>query len=143
MTQLPIGLLPALAPVPEDAVEAAKRVVALHERVTAAADFDGIMANVSDDVVVLVPGTPLVKGKEACRELYKNFLSMGRWAFRHEHEGATATGDVVILHGVSRGTLTPAGAQPSGFANNFVLVLRRQADGKFRFWRIAVASSSK
>lgn len=142
MTQLPIVLLFVLGAGAQDAVKDAKDVVASHERVAAAADLEGVMRNVSEDVVVLVPGTPLVKGKQAFREFYKNMLSTGRWAFGHDYEGAEAVGDSVVLHGVARGTLTPSGGPASKFANNFVLVLKKQADGKFRFWRIAFAPSA-
>jgi ketosteroid isomerase-like protein len=143
MTQLSISLLVLLATNPLDAVGAAKAVVAAHERIVASGDLDAIMTNVAEDVVVLVPDTPLVKGKGACRELYKNFLAAGRWDFAHEYDGASATGDAVVLHGVARGTLSPSGQPASRFANNFVLVLKKQADGKFRLWRVAFAPSAK
>lgn len=125
-----------------DPVGSAKEVVASHERFAAAADLDGVMSNSADDIVVLIPDAPLVKGKQAFREFYTTLLALGRWEFGHDYEGAVATGDVVVLHGVARGTLTPAGGEPAAFANNFLLVLKNQPDGKFRLWRISFAPSA-
>ena len=127
----------------DDPITAAKAVVASHERFAAAADLDRVMSNVADDVVVRVPNAPLVRGWAAFRELYRGMLALGRWEFGHDYEGAVAAGDAVILDGVARGTLAPKGGQSSKFANNFLIVLRKQSDGKFRFSRIAFAPSSK
>ena len=127
--------------VAQDSVRSAKDVVASHERFASAADLDGIMSNVADDAIVLVPNSALVKGKAAIREMYKTFLAQGRWEFVHDYEDAVSTGDVVVLHGVARGTVVPSGGERSSFANNFLIVLRNQADGQFRFWRISFGPS--
>lgn len=135
-------LLLTVAAGPADAVKAAKDVIASHERLAAAANLDGLMTNVADDVVALIPESPLVRGKPAFREMYKGFFALGRWQFSHDYEGAEVSGDVVTLHGVARGTLTPAGGTAAPFANNFLLLLKKQPDGKFRFWRITFAESA-
>ncbi len=123
------------------AVDEAKAVMASHEQFAKAGDLDGIMTNVADDVVMLAPDAPLVQGSDAFREFYTGLLGLGQWDFGHDYEGAEVVGDTVLLHGVARGTLTLNDGDTTALANNFLLVLRRQADGKLRVWRGAFAPS--
>jgi ketosteroid isomerase-like protein len=122
-------------------IDEAKRVVQSHERNARAGDLDAIMSNATDDVVVLAPNTPLIQGKAALREFYASLLKAGAFDFGHDYAGAAVVADTVFLHGVARGTFTPTGAQPNRFANNFILVLRRDAGGKYKFWRISFGPS--
>lgn len=125
-----------------DPIHAAKAVVAAHEAAVRARNLPAILANAADDVVALVPNAPLVTGKPALRALYEQLLAMGDWDFGHDYAGAVIAGDLVMLHGVARGTLTPPGGAPSGFANNFMLTFRRQPDKQYRFWRVAFAPAA-
>jgi ketosteroid isomerase-like protein len=144
LSQLHVVLLLALASTAAtDPVKSAKDVIASHERFAAAADLDGVMSNIADDVVALASGSPLVQGKSAFREFYRGVLAMGRWELGHEYDGAAVVGDTVLMHGVARGTITPTGSQPTKFANNFLLILKKQSDGKLRMWRIAFAPNSQ
>lgn len=122
-----------------DPIAEAKAVVADHETAAMAGNLDGVLANVAPDIVVLTAGEPLIEGPEAFRDFYGELLAAGRWEFGHDYTGDEAVGDLVALHGVARGTLTPHEGEPAAFANNFILLLRRQADGRFRFWRVAFA----
>lgn len=126
---------------PNTAIDEAKTVVRSHEDFARAGDLDRLMSNMAEDIVVLAADTPLIKGKAAFRDFYAGLLRMGRFDFGHDHEGAEVVGQTVVLHGVARGTLTPPTGSSSRFANNFVLVLKRQPDGRLRFWRIAFAPS--
>ena len=118
----------------ENPVQEAKAIVERHEVLVRQGDLDGIVANAVDDVVLLAPDTPLVEGKAAFREFYIGLLAMGKWDFGHDYAGAEVVGDMVVMHGVARGTLTPPDGEVSSFANNFLLTFRKQADGKYRFW---------
>jgi ketosteroid isomerase-like protein len=70
-------------------------------------------------------------------------LSVGKWTnLRHEYVGACVAGDMAVLHGVATSTLTPPGAPPMTFANNFILTYRRGADGRWLVWRVAFAPTS-
>ena len=123
------------------AVDEAKAVMASHEQFAKAGDLDGIMTNVADDIVMLTPDAPLVQGSDAFRKFYAGLLGLGRWDFGHDYEGAAVVSDTVLLHGIARGTLTLNDGDTTPLANNFLLVLRRQADGKLRVWRGAFAPS--
>ena len=65
---------------------------------------------------------------------------MGQWDFEHDYSGAEVVADTVFLHGVARGTHTPADGGATPFANNFFLVLKH-VDGRFKVWRGAFAPS--
>jgi ketosteroid isomerase-like protein len=69
-------------------VEAAKAVIASHEQLCRDGDLAGVLTNIADDVVLVVPNTPLVAGKAAFEQVYSNLFSMGRWDFEHDYSGA-------------------------------------------------------
>lgn len=125
-----------------DPIQIVKGVVAAHAAAVRAGNIAAIFANATDDVVALVPNAPLVVGREALRGLYEQLLGMGNWDFGHDYAGAEVSADLVILHGTARGTLTPPGSKPGPFANNFMLTFKRQADGQYRFWRVAFAPAA-
>jgi ketosteroid isomerase-like protein len=124
-------------------IDEAKAVVQSHERFARSGDLDGIMSNVAEDIVALATDTPLIKGKAAFRDVYAGYLKAGTFDFGHDYEGAEVVAGTVLLHGVARGNFIPSSGQPSPFANNFILVLKRQPSGKFQFWRIAFAPSRR
>jgi len=126
-----------------DAIFEAKAVVTSHEGLAMAGDLDGVMSNMADDIVVLAYGVPLIDGAAAFREFYAAMMAAGRMNFGHDYTGADVINDdIVELHGVSRGTMTTDDGQTSEFSNNFVHVLRRGTDGKFKMWRAAFAPDS-
>ena len=124
-----------------DPVAEAKAVIRSHEEFAMAGDLDGVLTNVADDIVVLAGGVPLVEGRDAFREFYRAIVDMGEQDFGHDYSGAEAIGDLVVLHGISRGTITH-GAEVIPFENNFIHTLRRGDDGRFRIWRAAFAPAS-
>ena len=125
------------------AIEQAKAVVAAHEELVREGDLDGMLENFAEDVVVLAADAPLVVGKGSVRDLYTNLMAMGIWEFGHDYLGAEEVGNLVILHGVARGTLTPPDGGGSSVSNNFLHVFKRDADGRWRIWRAAFAPSGE
>jgi uncharacterized protein (TIGR02246 family) len=123
-------------------VEDAKAVIKAHEEFSKAGDLEKIMSNMADDVVLLTPGMPLIKGKETCRKFYSGMVTMGKVEFTHDIQGAEIVGDAVILHGFAHGTMTKPDSTIIPLANNFIVTLKYQSDGKMRFWRGAVAPGS-
>ncbi|MCG6955234.1 MAG: nuclear transport factor 2 family protein [Gemmatimonadetes bacterium] len=125
---------------PGGGIREAKTIVARHEELIRAGDVDGIVANVADDVVFLAPSVPLMEGRAEVRRLYEGMLAMGFWDLHHQYGGAESVGNLVVLHGVARGTMTPVGEEGVAIMNDFVITLRRQPEGaKLRFWRLAFA----
>jgi ketosteroid isomerase-like protein len=126
-----------------NAIEDAKAVVTAHENFVASENLDGILSNTADDIVVLVPGMSLIKGKQAVRDFYAGMFKAGKSQFIHEYQGSDVVGDGAILYGTAKGSLTKPDSTAVQFANNFILVFRYQADGKIKFWRVAFAPTSQ
>ncbi len=104
-------------------IEDAKAVVKSHEQFAKAGKLDEIVSNFADDFVSLVPGMPLLKGKDAAGKFYAGMLTIGKSELM-KYDGAEIVGDAVILHGIGKGTLHQARLKcRSSFANNFILVL--------------------
>ena len=117
-----------------DEITAAKAVIASHEELSRAGDLAGVLTNVADDIVLVVPNIPLVEGKSAFEKVYSNMFGMGQWDFEHDYSGADVAGDTVILQGVARGTFTSTEGETSPIENNFLLVLER-IGGSYKVWR--------
>ena len=115
-------------------IDAAKAVIASHEQLCRDGDLAGVLSNIADDIVLVVPNAPLVEGKAAFRDVYSKLFGTGRWDFEHDYSGAEAIDDVVILYGAARGTFTPNEGEPSPIENNFLLMLKRTGIS-FRVWR--------
>jgi ketosteroid isomerase-like protein len=130
------------APNADDLIASAKAVVADHENVAMAGDLDGVMENCAPDIVVMASGAPLVEGFDAMREFYGGLLAAGSVEFSHDYSGAAVVGDAVVLHGVSRGTLTPPEGPATPMENNFLMVLKPDEAGELKFWRIGFAPTS-
>jgi len=126
-----------------DAINQAKAVIRSHEECVAASDLEGVMGNMAEDVVMLAPGSPLIQGRDSVRAFYEGLLSMGHSEFTHDYDGAEEVGDLVILHGVARGSLTPREGTPDHFANNFILTLKRDETGRYLAWRGAFAPGAE
>jgi ketosteroid isomerase-like protein len=125
------------------AIEEAKRVIESHERFAAAQDMEGILSNMAEDAIFLAPDMALVEGHQGIRAPYDALFAMGTWQFGHDYSGASEIGDLVLLHGVARGTLIPKAGDASPFANNFMITLRRQPSGRLLVWRAAFAPSGE
>ena len=122
------------------AVAEAKDVVRSHESYAMANDLDGVMSNIANDIVLLAADNALVEGAKAFRDFYSGMIAAGQQDFGHDCTGeATIGNDVVILNGVSRGSLTASDGTVSNFSNNFIHILKRGEDGQFKIWRASFA----
>jgi hypothetical protein len=67
-------------------------------------------------------------------------IAAGQQEFGHDYTGEASIGtDVVILNGVSKGSLTASDGSVSVFSNNFMHILKRGEDGHFKIWRASFA----
>lgn len=122
------------------AIERAEAVMAAHDGAAKAGDLEAVMENVADDVVVLAPGMPVVQGRAAFRTFYEGMLQT-TWDAAHHMSGAEQAGDVVVLHGVASGTMTPPGGEPVPVANNFLILLKPDSTGAYKIWRAAFGTA--
>lgn len=114
----------------------ARAVLIAHDRAANAGNLEAVMHNIADDVVVLAPGMPLVEGKEAFRAFYREMLR-AKWNAAHDLSAAEEVWDVVVTYGVARGKATQPGGSPQRVANNFLILLKPDAEGEFKIWRAA------
>lgn len=125
-----------------DALGSAHRVMDAHEEAMKAANLDGVVANAADDIVVLLPGSPLIEGRGAFQEFYGQLLAAGPAEFQHHYSGEEVLGNAAVFHGVARGTATGSDGSPTAIENNFILVLKPDAAGQMKIWRIAFGPAS-
>ncbi len=123
-------------------VEAAKALIADHERRASEGDLEKIVANFAQDIVMLAADAPLIVGMSAFREFYAELLRAGTWRFTHDYTGAEVMGDSVVLYGVACGTLEPVAGEAESFANNFIITVKQTASGP-RIWRAAFAAAGE
>lgn len=124
---------------PSDPITEAKEVIRSHEEYAMAGDLDGVLSNMAEDIVALAGGSPLVEGIEAFRDFYSEILAIGDVEFGHDYSGGVTVGDLVILHGVSRGSFSTKEGEEIPVENNFIHTLRRGSDGRLKVWRVAFA----
>ena len=121
------------------------------QRAFAAEDADAIAAEYTEDAVLLPPGHPSVVGRAAIAALYRDFFARFRIVLETTVEEAEAAGDLGFLRGRLRQEIHPRGGGPAiaGFlrrliqrrtghltmTGKFLAVLRREADGAWRFSR--------
>ena len=126
-----------------DPIAEAKAVVRSHEEYAMAGDLDGVLSNIAEDIVLLAGGSPLVEGLESFRGFYAEILAIGDVEFGHDYSGGVTVGELVILHGVSRGAFSTEEGEEIPFENNFIHTLRRGSDGRFMIWRAAFATATE
>jgi uncharacterized protein (TIGR02246 family) len=105
-------------------------------------DLDRRMATMDPDIVIMPPDRPPVVGKEEIRRLSQNYAaafeekcslvydeveSLGQWGFAR----ATVTG--------TRTSKSGGGVEKVSLKN--LWIVRRQADGEWKFWRIMFNST--
>lgn len=114
-------------------------IAALHradEAASLAGDNRALRALMSDEAVVLAPGAPALRGREALDRAFGQGGAAGEevlaYAFRWEE--LTILGDLAIEWGRIEGRSRPAGTGGPGRAeaHNVLRVLRREAGG----WKV-------
>lgn len=95
-------------------------------------DAAGCAAFFTDDVLLMVPGQPMTRGKKAFEKIYRSRMDASR--------GGTHT-NTLVEYGVEGdlayqvGTFAISNANPSE-EGKFLNILKRQADGT---WKVAVS----
>lgn len=106
-------------------------LAARYTRALAQQDVEGLVACYSDDAQFLVPGAPILRGREAVASVMRDWVKDGPVRVRFDRRDVFADGAIVVEIGEIVG--------PSGPRSKYVVVYRRQPDGSLR---IAVDSSS-
>lgn len=97
-----------------------------------AGDIDGILRTFSDDIVVMPPESPSVRGIDAAKEFLEEFLEAFTVDIELKSEEVVVEGELAYDWGTVSGTLKPAGGQPQPVNNTYLLVYQRESNGSWR-----------
>lgn len=109
----------------------------LREHVDAvnASNVEAILAGMTDDVVYLPPGQPLVRGQEALRKVMEPFYGSNDAQVSMRAEETVVDGDWAWEWGHLSGSIRPRSvAHASAFEGKYLYIYQRQRDGS---WKIA------
>src|SRR5712664_3883228 len=98
----------------------------------AAKDVEKSVANYADDAVLIMPGAPAFKGKDAIRTAWKGMLDDPNLKinFSADRVEISASGDLASTKGSYTLTLTnPKTKKPVDDKGSYVTVYKKQADG--------------
>jgi uncharacterized protein (TIGR02246 family) len=100
-----------------------------------AGDVDGILAHYADDAVFSPPDAPSVTLEEL-RAWYDEMFGASTFEFSAEPLEVVVSGDLAVLRASYEETITPMGeGEPETHDGNWLVVLRKQADGSWKLWR--------
>ena len=100
-----------------------------------AADSDGFLASITEDMVIMPPDEPPVTGHDTIRAWLEGFFAAYKTDLEYTGSDVSVAGDVAFEAYAFRWTLTPVdGTEPIKQTGKGVYVFRRQADGS---WRVA------
>lgn len=100
-------------------------------------DPEALFAWVVEDVQMMPPGEPVVRGKDAMREWYAGFLSQYHTTSLElsDREVLVGAGWAVELGSYAWGLAPAAGGEPVLDRGNYMQVWTVQPDGQWRFAR--------
>jgi uncharacterized protein (TIGR02246 family) len=101
----------------------------------AAKDLDKSVANYADDAVLLMPGSPASKTKDAVRASWKGMLGDPNFkiSFAPDRIEVSASGDLATTQGSYTMTMTnPKTKKPVEDKGSYLTVYKKQADGNWK-----------
>lgn len=116
-----------------------------HHRATSAlsaGDLDSMMTVYADDVIMMPPNEPARAGKAAIRSMWEDLLSAFGVEVSVNVEEVEVLDEWAFERGTFRMKLTPrSGGAPVEDSGKYLDILRRQADGSWKYSRLAFNSS--
>ena len=107
-----------------------------------AGDLDTMMAVYADGVVMLPPNEPARVGTAAVRSMWESVLETFAVDVSVDVEEVEVLGEWAFERGTFNMRLTPkSGGAPVDDTGKYLDVLRRQADGSWKYWRLCFNSS--
>jgi uncharacterized protein (TIGR02246 family) len=99
-------------------------------------DSPALTALVTQDAEFWSHGAPPTIGRTQLEGAFDDLFAQFSVVQRFDEIERTVAGDFAILRGEEINTLTPkAGGQPTEYRQRAFSVLRRESDGRWRFWR--------
>ena len=98
-----------------------------------AKDVDTLASLYEDDALLIMPGgSGTIAGIDAIRKALEMGVASGR-TFRHESQVVHQSGDIAVLDCTSKVIDTAADGTVTEHEGNSIEIVRRQADGTWRF----------
>ena len=129
-------------PIVDDEVKAIKKLGADYFEAANAGDPDGCAATMAADVVIMPPNRLPMVGKEEIRRIAHSYHQTFELKYTLHYDEVETAGN----WGFARATVTGTRTSKSGGGVEQVSlqnlwILKRQADGKWKFWRIMFNST--
>ena len=147
MTRLPVFVLCnavlvltwacAKRPIP-DTREADERAVRESEiemsKALTVKDLEHFVSFFADDASGFYPNTPIITGKDALRQSWKTTFAIPGFSmsFQPVKVEVARSGDLAYVHGTWTRTMNDATGKPAADKGNYVVVYKKQLDGKWR-----------
>ena len=126
----------------DDDVKAIKKVGEEYFEATNVGDPDRCMATMAPDVIIMPPERPSIVGKEQLRRLSHDYHTTFELKYLLVYDEVEVTGDLGFARATVTGTRT---SRSDGRVEKLVWrnlwIVKRQADGKWKFWRIMFNSA--
>ena len=120
-------------------------VKALHQSAVSAlnkGDLEGLMSVYTEDVISMPEGQNPLIGKMAVRQMWKEQLEDYVVQVSVTIEEVESCNDLAFERGTFQMTLNPkAGGQPINNTGKYLDILKRLADGKWKYYRVSFSSN--
>lgn len=129
-------------PANDDDVKAIKKLGADYFGAANVGDPDGCAATMAPDVVIMPPNRLPIVGKDEIRRLAHDYHATFELKYALDYDEVETAGNLGFARATVTGTRTSksdGGVEQVSVQN--LWILKRQADGKWKFWRIMFNST--
>ena len=105
-------------------------------------DIEQVLSCYDPEVVLLVPGAPVVQGMDGLREYYEGVFAAGVKSAEMRIRQVESLGDALAEVGEYRMALEPPDGEPFEDTGKYLVVCRRDDEGQLRFWLDMVQSDA-
>ena len=105
-------------------------------------DLEQVLSCYDPDAVLIVAGSPLIRGTDGLREYYEGVFAAGVTGAEMRISQIESLGDGVAEVGEYTMALEPPGSEPFEDTGKYLVVCRRDGDGRLRFWLDMVHSDA-
>ncbi|MBZ5672354.1 MAG: SgcJ/EcaC family oxidoreductase [Acidobacteriia bacterium] len=104
------------------------------KKAAAARNLERYISFYADDASLFWPGTPMVTGKPAIRELMNTFFAMPSFSlsFQTVKVQVSQSGDLAYSYGINTVTLTDPNGNVVSDKGKYLTVYKKQLDGKWK-----------
>lgn len=96
-------------------------------------DADGIAEHFTEDAILMAPGVPAMKGRDAVRDYYQFIFDEYEPELESHYVEVRVEGDLAYGRGIAKVTLTPKdGTETLESASKYLNILQRQPDGTWK-----------